>query len=122
MNIPDGYQGVMPYLMLDDAAAFIEFVKEVFDAEVKMLEMGEDGKPRHCEVIISDSVIMFSNTRDAWEPATANMFVYVDDADARYKKAVDAGSRSIMPPADQEYGRSCGVEDPHGNVWWITTA
>ena len=56
-----------------------------------------------------------------WKPATANMFVYVDNADARYKKAIDAGSETVMEPADQDYGRSCGVTDPFGNVWWITS-
>lgn len=120
MNIPKGYQAVMPYLMMEDAAGFIEFTKGVFDAELTHHSM-RDGIVGHCEINIGGSTIMFSASRCEWKPATANMFVYVDDADATYIKAVDAGSETVMPPADQEYGRSCGVTDPFGNVWWITS-
>jgi uncharacterized glyoxalase superfamily protein PhnB len=81
----------------------------------------EDGTAAHCEANINGCTIMFSNSRGKWKPATANMFVYVDDADETYKKAIDAGSTTVMPPADQVYGRSCGVADPFGNVWWITS-
>jgi uncharacterized glyoxalase superfamily protein PhnB len=49
------------------------------------------------------------------------MFVYVDNADEIYQKALQEGAVSIMEPADQSYGRSCGVEDPYGNTWWITS-
>ena len=120
MEIPKGHQAVMPYLMREDAAKFIEFTKNVFDAELTF--KGErDGEIGHCEININGSTIMFSNSRGDWKPATANMFVYVDSADARYEKAVAAGSETVMPPADQDYGRSCGVTDPFGNVWWITS-
>ena len=116
MNIPNGHQAVMPYLMMEDADGFIEFTKGVFDAEVLQREM-RDGIVGHCEINIGGSTIMFSQSRGEWKPATANMFVYVADADAAYKKAVDAGSETVMPPADQDYGRSCGVTDPFGNTW-----
>ena len=121
MEIPNGHQAVMPYLMMEDAAKFIEFTKEVFDAQLTYHSMREDDLVGHCEINIGGSTIMFSNRRGEWKPVTANMFVYVDDADARYKRAVDAGSETVMPPADQSYGRSCGVTDPFGNVWWITS-
>jgi PhnB protein len=49
------------------------------------------------------------------------MFVIVPDADRTYEKALANGATTIMPPADQEYGRSGGVTDPYGNVWWITS-
>lgn len=111
----------MPYLMLEDAKAFIEFTKLVFNAELTHFDMRGDDLVGHCEIQIGGSTIMFSNTRGDWTTATANMFVYVDDADATYAKAVELGSTAIMPPADQDYGRSCGVTDPHGNVWWITS-
>ncbi|HMM79951.1 MAG TPA: VOC family protein [Pyrinomonadaceae bacterium] len=120
MNIPTGHQSVMPYLMMEDAAGFIEFIKSVFNAEMTHQDMrGEI--IGHCEANINGSTIMFSQSRDEWKPATANLFVYVDDADAAYKKALDAGGKSITEMADQDYGRSGGVEDPSGNVWWITS-
>lgn len=121
MKIPNGHQAVMPYLMIEDAAGFIEFISNVFDAEMTHQDVRGD-IIGHCEANIGGSTIMFSQSRDEWKPATANMFVYVDNADETYSKAVENGSETIMPPADQEYGRSCGVTDPFGNVWWITSA
>lgn len=121
MEIPKGHQGVMPYLMLEDSAKFLEFAEKVFDAETTYKAVGEDGALGHCEINISGSTIMFSNSRDQWKPATANMFVYVENADETYNKALEEGATTVMPPADQDYGRSCGVNDPCGNVWWITS-
>ena len=73
MEIPKGHQTVMPYLMMEDTAKFIEFAKEVFDAELTF--KGErDGQVGHCEIHINGSTIMFSNSRGEWKPATANMF------------------------------------------------
>lgn len=109
----------MPYLMLEDAAGFIEFIKAVFGAEMLHQDVRGD-IVGHCEADINGGTIMFSNSRDEWKPATANMFVYVENADETYEKAVLNGAETVMPPADQDYGRSCGVTDPFGNVWWIT--
>ena len=122
MLIPKGHQTVMPYLMLENAVKFFDFTQAVFDAETSHRTLHESGMLQHGEIQIGGSTIMFSNSRDEWKPATANMFVYVEDADAVYAKALANGAESVMPPADQEYGRSCGVTDPFGNVWWITSA
>lgn len=121
MKIPDGHQAVMPYLMMADAPAFIEFIKSVFDAEMTHESM-RDGIVGHCEARISGGTIMFANSRDQWKPAAANMFVYVPDADEAYRRALAAGAASVMEMADLEYGRSGGFSDPFGNVWWVTTA
>ena len=110
----------MPYLMLEDAAGFIDFIKAVFDAEITH-ESVRDGIVGHCEARISGGTILFSNSRDEWKPQTANMFVYVENADDTYAKALEKGAETTMPPDDQEYGRSCGVTDPFGNTWWITS-
>ncbi len=121
MNIPEGHQAVMPYLMMEDAAGFIEFIKNAFDAEMTHESM-RDGIIGHCEARISGGTIMFSQSRDEWKPATANIFVYVPDADEVYRKAISAGASSVMDMADQDYGRSGGFKDPSGNVWWVTSA
>lgn len=120
MNMPKGHQAVMPYLMMEDAASFIEFIKKVFDAEMTHESM-RDGVIGHCEAQIGGSTIMFSNSRGEWKPATANMFVYVPDADETYRKGLEAGAVSVMDMSDQGYGRSGGFTDPHGNVWWVST-
>jgi PhnB protein len=121
MNIPKGHQTVMPYLIMDDATAFIGFIKAVFNAEMTQ-ESLRDGIIGHCEARLGDSTIMFSQSRDQWKAAPANVFIYVDDADATYYKAIKAGATSVMEIADLDYGRSGGVTDPHNNVWWITSA
>lgn len=110
----------MPYLMMEDASSFIEFIKKVFDANMTQESM-RDGIIGHCEAQIGGSTIMFSNSRGEWKPAMANMFVYVPDADDTFNKAVEAGSTTVMEMADQEYGRSGGFTDPFGNVWWVTS-
>ncbi len=120
MNIPKGHQAVMPYLMMEDAAAFIDFIKTVFNAEMTHESM-RDGIVGHCEAQISGGTIMFSNSRDEWKPATGNMFVYVPNADEAYRRALEAGATTVMEMSDQNYGRSGGVTDPFGNVWWITS-
>jgi len=111
----------MPYLMMEDAAGFIAFIKAVFGAEMTHQDMRGD-IIGHCEANINGSTIMFSQSRDQWKPATANMFVYVPDADAVYQAAMKNGATVVMEMADQDYGRSGGFADPSGNVWWVTTA
>ena len=120
MNIPEGHNTVMPYLMMEDARGFIEFIKSVFGAELTH-ESERDGIVGHCEARFGDSTMMFSQSREEWGPATANLFVYVEDADETYRKALASGATTVMEMADQEYGRSGGVTDPFGNVWWITS-
>lgn len=122
MNIPQGHQAVMPYLMLPDAAKFIDFTKAVFNASPGMQRLRDDGNTiMHAEINIGGSTIMFADATAQWTPQTANMFVYVDNADATFQKALDNGATVVMDLSDQDYGRTCGVSDPFGNVWWITS-
>ena len=122
MTIPSTHQSVMPYLILNNASSFYDFVQMVFDAETLQLERLEDNETiRHGEIKIGDSTIMFSNSRPEWSAQTANLFIYVEDADDTYQKALDHNAISVMELSDAEYGRTCGVKDPTGNVWWITS-
>lgn len=98
------------------------FMKSVFGATEKMNMMRDKHIIMHAEIQLGDSTIMFSDATAQFEPRPAGMFVYVENADETYAKALAAGATSLMPPADQEYGRSCGVLDPFGNSWWPTTA
>jgi uncharacterized glyoxalase superfamily protein PhnB len=122
MEIPENHQAVMPYLMLNNGEAFILFTKNVFNAVPGMKRMRDD-RPEaimHAEVTIQGSTIMFADAGDQWPVANANLFVYVDDADATYGLALEHGSSTIMDLSNQDYGRTCGVLDPFGNTWWIT--
>ncbi len=123
LNVPSGYQAVMPYLILNNAAEFLAWAIDVLDAEEKMKSYREDGNTiAHAELFIGESTIMVAEASDQWTVNNAGMFVYVADADEAYSRALAKGATSIMPPADMPYGRSCGITDPFGNVWWPTQA
>lgn len=121
MNIPPGHQAVMPYLMLADAIAFIAFTEKVFNAALRTKHMRDDETIMHAEIQIGDSTIMFSNATEQYKEQTANLFVYVDNADEAFEKAKANGAAVVMELSDQDYGRTCGVTDTTGNVWWITS-
>lgn len=119
---PEGYQSVIPYLIVDGAAGLLDFVKRAFDAVEGERMSRDDGSIGHAEVRIGDSVVMISDGREPWKPMAAALYLYVPDTDATYQSAIEAGATSLMEPADQFYGdRNAGVKDPWGNIWWIGT-
>lgn len=122
VNIPNGHQAVMPYLMLDGASKFQDFITAVFGATITSQHHQPDSqKIMHAEADIHGSRIMFCDSTDKYSPHPGQMFVYVNNADETYHKALEHGATGIMEPADQDYGRSCGVTDICGNVWWVTS-
>jgi uncharacterized glyoxalase superfamily protein PhnB len=81
-----------------------------------------DGKIMHAEMKIGDSRVMFGEANDKWPATTSSLYVYVPDADAAFKQAIQAGGKSTVEPMDQFYGdRSGCVTDPSGNTWWVAT-
>jgi PhnB protein len=124
--IPKGFRTVTPYLVVEDGPALIEFTRRVFDAELRHQSSGSGGGV-HAEVRIGDSMVMIGGGvegRPLGRPGNPTaLHVYVEDTDAVYQRALDAGASSIGGPVDQEYGeRSAGVRDAGGNVWYIATA
>ena len=120
-NIPSHYQTVMPYLILPDVSAFMEFARAVFDAEEKVKHMDDNERVMHAEIIIGGSTIMAGESNEQWNPQPAGLYINVENADETYQKALDAGASSVMELSNQDYGRTCGVADPFGNTWWITS-
>jgi uncharacterized glyoxalase superfamily protein PhnB len=120
-KIPEGYNTVMPYLILNNASQFIEFMTEVFGAEIVHKTMRDEKIIRHAELKIGDSKIMFADATEEWKVQPAGLFIYVDQADVVFNKAKLKGAQVVMEMADQNYGRSGGVKDPFGNTWWITS-
>ena len=121
MKIPEGYQQIMPYLIVKDAPAFMKFMGKVFGATEKFKMMRDEKLIAHAEMVVGESVIMLADATDEFKPRTGGMFIYVENADETYAKALAEGATSIMPPSDQEYGRTCGITDAFGNIWWPTT-
>ncbi len=112
---PEGCHTVTPRIVVHDAKRLVEFLKQVFGAT------GEYRQDRPAEVRIGDSVIMISDagTRN---PMTAFLYVYVDDTAGTYRRALDAGARTLEEPSVMPYGdRRCMVEDIGGNTWQIAT-
>jgi uncharacterized glyoxalase superfamily protein PhnB len=119
---PDGYHAVTPYLVVDGAARLIDFLEEVFDAEQVERFAAPGNRIGHAEVRIGDSVVMLGESHGEHKPMQMMLYVYVDDVDATYQRAVAAGAAAVQPPVDQFYGdRSGGVRDPFGNIWWVAT-
>jgi PhnB protein len=122
-KIPEGYQTVMPYLILKNAAAFIEFTQKIFNAQLLNKHMRDETTIMHAEVKIGgDSVIMFADSTEQYQPQVSNFFVYVDNADETFELALQNGAVAVSKMSDQSYGRTGGVKDVCGNIWWITTA
>jgi PhnB protein len=120
--IPDGYQTVTPYLTLDDPAPVIEFLKKVFDAQEMFAMRDDKGNIGHAEVKVGSSILMLGKARDQWKSRPGNFYVYVEDCDAMYKKALAAGATSVSEPETQFYGdRHGAVADSQGNNWWVAT-
>jgi PhnB protein len=121
ITYPEGYNQVMPYLIVKNAEAFFDFMQNVFGAIEKMKVMRDATTVMHAELQIGDSTIMYCDATENFPSQTAGLFVYVADCDAAYQRAITAGATSIMAPVDQEYGRGAGVRDAFGNTWWITS-
>ena len=121
LKIPDNYQTVMPYLIVNNASKFIEFMEKVFDAEETHKTMRDEHTVMHAEIMIGGSTIMFADSTEKFGVRTGAFFIYVEDADVAFKKSIDAGATIVTEVADHSYGRSGGVQDPIGNVWWITS-
>ena len=122
LQVPENYQAVMPYLILQDAGSFIKFAERVFEAKIALKEMRDGSKIMHAEIKIGDSTVMVAETTADYEPQTAGLFVYVKDVDAAFELALELGSEMILEVTNKPYGRSGGIKDPFGNTWWITSA
>ena len=120
--IPDGYHALTPYVIVEGVPRLLEFLKRAFGAEEVHRTALPDGTVMHAEVRIEGSPLMMGEARGEFRPMPGSIFFYVRDADAVYRRALDAGAVSLMEPADQVHGdRYGGVKDPTGNCWWIAT-
>jgi PhnB protein len=121
-KIPDGYHNVQPYLVVGDADAVMDFTIKALGAKEKVRMPGPDGKLAHGEVELGDSIVMMGSPMPGGKLMPGQLYLYVDDADATYKKALSAGGKSIEEPNDAFYGdRRAGVEDSQGNQWFLAT-
>jgi uncharacterized glyoxalase superfamily protein PhnB len=126
--IPKGYHTVTPSLVVDGAAKALDFYKKALEAEEVMRFPGPDGTIMHAEIRIGDSRIMLGDEMPeqggrgpkSYGGTPVSFFIYRENVDAAWKRAVEAGGKPIMPLADQFWGDRAGCfEDPFGHRWWL---
>ena len=114
-SIPEGWHSITPRLVARDAAMLVEFLKQAFDAT------GDFRTDRPSVMRIGDSLVMVSSVGPR-EATAAFLYLYVDDIDQTYQRALAAGAVSLEEPTDLPYGDRRGmVRDPCGNIWQIAT-
>jgi PhnB protein len=129
--IPEGFHTATPYLIAKDAAAAMEFYKKAFGATELERVTDPSGKVMHGEIKIGDSPIMITDENPAYPDwlsplsrggTPVHIYLYVEDVDAVFNRAIAAGAKELLPVKDQFYGdRSGGVTDPFGHIWYIAT-
>ncbi len=128
--IAPGFHSVTPYLTIKNAVEALEFYKKAFGVIEKYKILMPDGRLGHAQIQLGDSQIMFAEECPEWgnkSPETlggtpVTLYVYVEDVDAFFERAVGAGAIELHPVADQFYGdRSGHLKDPFGHVWCIAT-
>ncbi len=112
---PAGWRTVTPRIIVPGAEKLVEFVKDVFGAT------GRYQAHAPAELRLGDSIIMIGDA-GVRDPANACLYVYVPSADVTWRRAIEAGARSIESPLDTPYGdRRAMIQDPWGNIWQIAT-
>jgi PhnB protein len=126
--VPKGYHTVTPSLFVTGAAKAIEFYKKALGAEELMRFPGPGGAIMHAEIKIGDSIVMLADEmpeQGGRSPRSiggtpVSFFVYREDVESAWKRAVDAGAKVLVPLADQFWGDRTGcLEDPFGHQWWL---
>ena len=129
--IPQGMHTLTPNLVLRECAKAIDFYKQALGAQEVVRMPAPDGKSIwHAELKIGDSIFFAADEMpgmsppapSAKDPVPVTMWLYVPDTDAAYRKAIGAGAKSLMEPADMFWGDRCaGVMDPYGYRWSFAT-
>ncbi len=120
--IPEGYHTLTPFMMVKNAGKLIEFIKTAFGAKEVSLHRLPDGTIMHAEFQVGDSRLMLAEATDKYPAMSTIIYMYTEDCDSVYQKAIQGGGSSLREPTNEFYGdRSCGIMDPSGNQWWIAT-
>jgi len=118
--IPDLHSVTM-YFHPVGAPKFIDFLQRAFGGKVLERHQSDEGFVYHAKVRIGDSIVEMGEAHDQWQPMQSAIYMFVDDVDATYQQALNAGATSALAPTDQPYGeRSAWVNDEFGNVWYLS--
>ncbi len=121
MFMPPGFTTLTPYLIVQDADAYLEFLINAFAAEEIATSRRPDGSISNSQVRIGNAMLMLTQSDDFLKAMPAAYYLYVEDADAAMERAIESGAFVIMPVDDMPYqDRQGGVKDSQGNIWWIS--
>jgi PhnB protein len=121
-HAPQGTNTLMPFLHPQGAGKLIDFLRRGLGAEEVSRSQSAEGVVHHAALRIGSSVIEMGEAHGEYQPMPTMFYVYVEDCDALYQRALNAGGTSISPPTDHPYGdRSGGIQDPFGNQWYLAT-
>ncbi len=119
---PPGYNSVSPYLVVENAQEVIDFLNATLDTTELRRHEDEDGRVRHAELRIDDSVVMIGEASEGWDAVPCHLHIYVPDVDATYAAALENGGDSVQEPVQMgDPDRRSGVKGPGGNTWWFST-
>lgn len=128
--IPDGYHTITPYLTVKGAGQALEFYSRAFGAQILYKMDSPDGRVMHAEMKIGDSIVMLGDefpeqggkSPQSLGGTPAGLLIYVEDVDAAFRRAVQAGARETMPVQDMFWGDRYGkLVDPFGHDWSLAT-
>lgn len=120
MHSPPGFNTITPYFFMDDAPRFVDFLVGGL-AGVEISRHLDGDRIANAQIRLGDSTVMVSESSAAFPAMPASYYLYVADADASMRRAIDAGAVEIMAVSDMPYGdRQGGIKDPCGNLWWIS--
>ena len=121
MYVPPGFGTVSPYIFAEGAERLAAFLVDGLGGAETVRTMRPDGRIANLQVAIGTSTVMVSEAGARFPPSRASFYLYVADADASMRRALEAGGELVMEVADMPYGdRQGGVADPCGNIWWIS--
>jgi PhnB protein len=120
--LPKGFNTITPNIVATEAEGAVAFLKMAFGAVENYRLTMSDGKLAHCELKVGDSILNIGAAMEGWPAQGLVAQIYVEDSDAVFERAVQAGAMIIMPMTDMFFGSREGrISDPFGNVWTIAT-
>jgi uncharacterized glyoxalase superfamily protein PhnB len=117
---PEGFSSITPYLMVESVEKQVDFLTKVFNVEFREPLRTPDGAIIHIVGMLYEVAVIIGKTRPGLPQERSINYVFTEDVDHVYNRAIKYGAKSLMKPADQFYGfRECGVVDEQKNQWWI---
>jgi PhnB protein len=118
--VPDGYHTINSMLVVKDPEGLISFCEQVFKGKCSERVNTPDGQLMHAEVQVGDSTLMLGQAMEQWPESTGTLYLYLEDVDETYQRAIAAGAKSLGEPKDQFWGdRMGGFSDANGINWWV---